>query len=158
MTDAFNNFAAELDDPIDGSGVFQGEETYEASLSELLLEYGALYAGQRKLVDQIDKLSEQLATLNSKIAEHSERVKLAVLEMGRKSIVRDGFRVTVSPTTRVVVIDDEDLPDRYIRQVPSVDGKLLRQDCLAGVRVPGTEVIKGTSVKITDLSHDTQTQ
>ena len=103
--------------------------------------------------EALKSLEEDYAVRRERLQARSNARKAMALRLmnaiGEKTIVRPEFTLTVSVTRpSVIIIDDELLPEAYVRVKREPDKIKIRTDILAGADIPGAMLDNGSETLI----------
>lgn len=97
-----------------------------------------------------ERLYKRRKTMENTIDRCKEAMKFALNTVGEKKIPCGTFTVSVQNSTPSVVLDADNVPDKYlIQQEPKIDKKLIKADIEQGVDLEGIAHLEtNTSLRI----------
>ena len=96
--------------------------------------------------EQFIKISRACKKVKSRL---NENIKKAMLEMDITEALGIDWRFKLSKTKPKLIIDDEDIPAKYCKEVVSfvADKEMIRQDLVEGATVTGARLEQGFSLR-----------
>ena len=96
------------------------------------------------------RLKGKAYTAKAKAKRLKEYVKENMVRMGTKTIEEGCFRITVaSNPVSVTVLDETLIPSKYyVTVAPSLSKSAIKDALESGAEVPGVELVKNTSLRI----------
>lgn len=105
---------------------------------------------QETLKGKIEALNNDIDTAEYWIKEAEIAIKEWMIEMGKKKIDIEEYPISLRPSKRVEIIDEDMIEAKYIvtNTINSISKELIKKDIEAGIEVPGARIIDNLNLKI----------
>lgn len=147
LMDALND--EDADDSEASQDLAEVIERLNVKLDGCLRVLKNLEADAKNFKEEKERLAAREKTLNNRVKRLKDYVLQCMIQLEKRKLHVDVFDITVCKTKSVNIVDEEQIPERYL-EIPPV--KIMKseisEDLKAGITVPGAELVENPYLRI----------
>lgn len=144
---------AESADPNDVQLYNDTIEALQDSIADKAVGYGKiikqLTADQKMLKDKMDADKIRMSALTNNLSRLKLALQIGMETAGKEKIKDVDLSIWIQNNPpKVQYLDEKLVPDKFIKQVPKIQGKEILDALKAGEAVPGTQLAQSRSIRV----------